>query len=76
MAEFSLSVKLLASAAKLFWKYFIVLRNFTWLPMFAKFTSVGLLPPILMPLALQRPALRPFRRKKKVKPKKVNGNNS
>ena len=64
MADFSLSVKLLANAAKLCWKYFIVSRNITWLPMFAKFISVGFLPPIKISLVLQTPALRPFRRKK------------
>ena len=41
MADFLLSVKVLASAPKLCWKHFIVSRNITWLPMFAKFMSVG-----------------------------------
>ena len=64
MADISLSFKLLASAPKLYWKYFIVSRNITWLPMFAKFISVEFLPPIKISLVLQTPALRPFRSKK------------
>ena len=76
MADFPLLVKLLANAAKLCWKYFIVSRNITCLPMFSKLISVGFLSPIRISLVLQTPALRPFRRKKKVKPKKVIGNNS
>ena len=76
IADFSPSFKLLANAAKLCWKYFVVPRNITWLPMFAKFISVGFLPPILMSLVLQTPALRPFRRKRKSNLKMVMGNDS
>ena len=65
MADLSLSVKLLASAPKLCCKYFIVSRNITWLPVFAKFISAGCLPPILISFVLQTPALRPFKREKK-----------
>ena len=65
MADFSQSIKLLASAPKHYWKYFIVSRNITSLPMFAKFISVGFLPPIKVSPVLQTPAVRPFRRKKK-----------
>ena len=36
-----------------------------WLPMFAKFMFVGFLPPILISLVLQTPALNPFIKKKK-----------
>ena len=73
-ADFSWSIKLLANAPKLRWKYFIVSRKRIWLPMFAKLISVGFLPPILRSLVLQTPALKCFRKGKKSNLKRLCNN--
>ena len=68
MASFSLSVIVSASVPKL---YFIESIKTTWSPMWAKFISVGFLPPMEMSLVLHEPALKPFKRKKKSKRKRL-----
>ena len=75
MVDFSLLVKLLPNAAELCWKYYIVLTNITWLPVFAKFISVGFLPPTKY-LLFSKHQLSDLLEEKKVEPKKVMCNNS
>ena len=65
MADFSLSVKLFASAPKLCWKHFIVSRKRIWLPMFTIRISVGFFRPIFKSVVLHTPALKPFNKRKK-----------
>ena len=67
---FLLSAKLFASDAKLCWKYLIMSRNYTWLPMLVKLIFVGFFPPMQVFLVPQTPVLNPFSRKK-TKPEKI-----
>ena len=72
--SFSLSVKLFAGDAKLCWKYLIVSRNITWLPMLAKLIFVGFFHPIRIYFVLQTPAFNLFIRKKKSNLKRLCAN--